>query len=401
MRASWSLTGRLVRRTSLAVAVGWALALGAGLWALAHELEEALDDGLAARARIALILLSAGETLDALPLGESDVLRIDGQVAPWPEGSGEAWAAGGWHIARAADDRRSVEIGQPAAYRREEFIEAAGAFLLLMLPLLALVLGTVYLTARRALSPARDLADRLSSRPPGDLSPVDGGDLPEELRPIPEALNGYLARIDTLLQAERAFAANAAHELRTPLAAARAQAQALASESAGAARLDKALIQLTRLVDRLLQLARAEAGGVRSEQPVDLLRLISLILEETPGKVIFDDGDLPEMTVETDPDLLAIVLRNLIANALEHGTGQVVLRLSPDTLVVENPVGPHAELQTERFRKRPGSQGAGLGLTIVATIVDKLGLDYQPSVGDGTARVRISFGDRTGSHRDA
>lgn len=393
MKRRWSLTGRLVRRTAIIGTVGWLLALAAGLWSLSNELNEALDDGLVSRAQIGLALLESGQPVGAIPLGESDVLRLDGQDTPWPDGYGQSWSAGGWHVVRAQDARYRVEIGQPASYRREEFWEATGTFLLLMCPLLLLVLGTVYLTAKQALSPARELASLLSSRAPEDLSSVDGGDLPDELRPIPEALNGYLARIDTLLAAERAFAANAAHELRTPLATARVQAQALASDRPEAARLDRALTQLTQLVDRLLQLARAESGGIRRKEPVDLLRIVPLVLDENPGKVIFDDGDLTEMIVQTDPDLLAIMLRNLIANAVEHGTGQVTLRLAPGSLAIRNPVDPDTEFHVGRFRKSSDSVGAGLGLTIVHTIAETLGILVQMETDAVMATVRLEFTD--------
>ncbi|WOI55712.1 sensor histidine kinase [Palleronia sp. LCG004] len=391
MSAHWTLTGRLVRRILTIVILGWSLAMALGLWSLAHEIDESLDRGLEIRARYALDLLEAGVPAEEIPIGEGDVLSIDGDAAPWPKGDGASRSTVSWHVFRAERSGRAVEIGQSSAFRREEFWESAGAFIVVMVPLVIVVALTVVLTVRAALGPARRLAATIAGRDAADFTPLSAKGLPGELRPMALSVNDHLERIDRLLTAERSFAANAAHELRTPLATARAETAALAAGHGSIERVDRGLERLTRIVDRLLQLARAEAGDAARAQPVDLVSLARHVLAEFPAGVVLDDGDASRMMVRTDADLVAIVLRNLVANALEHGLGSVRVRIGPDMLAVENRAAPGAVLHAARFDKGRTSQGTGLGLTIVETIAQQLDLTLDRCVTDDRVRVALHF----------
>ena len=401
MTAEWTLVGRLARRVLLIVVIGWSLAMALGLWSLAHEIDESLDQGLERRALYALELIRAGVPSREIPLGEGDVLRVDDAPAPWA-GDG---AAGGttlsWHVYRAEAAGLSVEIGQSSAFRREEFWESAGAFLVVMIPLVLVVALTVVLTVRGALGPARRLAEAIAARDAGDLTPLSAAALPGELRPMAGAMNDHLLRIARLLSAERSFAANAAHELRTPLATARAETAALASGHGTVGNVDRALDRLTRIVDRLLQLARAEAGDAARVEPVDLVSLARHVLAQFPPTVAFDDGDAPRRMVRTDADLLAILLRNLVDNAIEHGTGGVRVRIGPGTLAVENRAPPGTALRTGRFARGHASRGTGQGLTIVATIAQQLGLTLESSVVGDRVRVALRFDGAAGGAASA
>jgi two-component system OmpR family sensor kinase len=244
---------------------------------------------------------------------------------------------------------------------------------------------------RASLAPLRRFRARLASRSGRDLSPVPADKLPAEITPVAAALNDVLARLKAAFEAERSFAAHAAHELRTPLAGAIAQAQRLRGETtdtaaaARAAGIEQTLKRLTRLSERLMQLARAEGGRLRIDAPRDLRPAARIVAEDTARSAGLDrlSLTLPDQPVlsDLDPDAFGILLRNLIDNALRHGAedSPVDVRLAADgTLSVANdgPLVPQEVLSrlTQRFeRGGAGNDGSGLGLAIVAAIAERLG----------------------------
>lgn len=260
---------------------------------------------------------------------------------------------------------------------------------LLIVPPVALL--AIVLAVRASLAPLRQFRDRLSARGARDLSPVASEGLPTEIAPLADTMNSLLGRLEAAFSAERSFAANAAHELRTPLAGAIAQAQRLQAETgdadarARAAEIEGTLKRLTRLSERLLQLARAEGGRLRRDAAADLRPVARLIVDDLaraagPGRILLT---IPEtaVTSDLDPDAFAIVLRNLIENALRYGEPETPVEVSlvnDGTLIVANdgPVVPAEDLArlTHRFeRARSDSEGSGLGLAIVATIAERSG----------------------------
>ena len=409
MTADWSLRGRLQRRVALAVVLGWTASLVLGVLVIADETNELLDDTLAAQARLTAHLIGTGGGRTAPEVESGLILRVirpgmASEPAPWPALAGDGAATvAGWHVHRVSDPASGVvvELGQAGAARWHEIVEAARALFLLMLPTLAVVMLALRRTVRSSLAAVIDFADQLRQRRAGELGPVAAAaDLPRELAPIPQALGDYLARIDALLQSERQFAANAAHELRTPLAAALAQAQLIAenpAEPEASARLVGALAGLSRLVERLLELARAEAGAGASVTAggagCDLLRVARLLRAEIgAGQVVLDDSDLDRLASAVDADVAALILGNLLRNACDHGTGGVMLRLRPGPLVeVENRARPGAAFRHGRFEKGAASQGAGLGLVIAETLAERNGVALDFAITDGLARVRAHF----------
>jgi two-component system OmpR family sensor kinase len=192
-------------------------------------------------------------------------------------------------------------------------------------------------------------------------------------------------------EAERSFAANAAHELRTPLAGAIAQAQRLRAETqepatgARAAEIEATLKRLTRLSERLMQLARAEGGRLRMDRSADL-RAVAHVVVDDLGRAIAKDRialALPGTAVmsDIDPDAFAILCRNLLENALRHGAENttVDVALTADGLLSvanDGPVLPRDTLDrlTARFeRANANADGSGLGLAIVVAIADRIG----------------------------
>jgi two-component system OmpR family sensor kinase len=262
-----------------------------------------------------------------------------------------------------------------------------GLPLLIVVPLALL---SIVFAVRASLAPLRRFGERLDARNARDLSPVPDGDIPSEIAPVAATLNRLLDRLKAAFDAERSFAANAAHELRTPLAGAIAQVQRLQSETgdtaakARAAEIEATLKRLTRLSERLMQLARAEGGQLRLDRCSDLRIVARLVVDDvartgSPGRIALKLPETPVMS-DLDPDAFGILCRNLVENALRHGSdaAPVHVTLTRDgQLIVANdgPVLPPETLErlTARFERAGASaDGSGLGLAIVAAIADRI-----------------------------
>jgi two-component system sensor histidine kinase QseC len=292
--------------------------------------------------------------------------------------------------------------------------------LLLALPLLAL---TLWWAVRHGTRPLRELGRRLAERAPQELQPVALANVPAEMAPLLEALNALFARIAALLESERRFTADAAHELRTPIAAIRAQAQVALGESDDAQRLHalQATLQgcdrAARLVDQLLTLARLESGQQAALAPVDLCALAQRVLAELApqalarGQQLTLDADVSAapLRVAGNETLLAVLLRNLVDNALRYSPAhaQIEVRLARDdkrVLLQVADSGPglvdeHLKRLGERFfrvldaQQSAAQSGSGLGWSIVRRIAAAHGADVQlaRSAELGGMKVRISF----------
>lgn len=254
-----------------------------------------------------------------------------------------------------------------------------------VLPLLALLLRRI---ARKELEVLQQLSSEIGERNGADLRPIALPGLPQELQLVGDHVNHLLERLSQSLDVERALAANAAHELRTPLAAARLRLQTalehdLRREDVEAAL--RALQTLSHRTEKLLQLSRAESGASLSREPVDLVQLAATVAQEFwQESRALDRLDLkvpesePPPAASGDFDALAIALRNLIENALRYAAGsRVELEVSADRQLIVRDFGPgvsDVELRTLELRHvRHSSEraGYGLGLSIVSTIVAK------------------------------
>jgi two-component system sensor histidine kinase QseC len=323
-----------------------------------------------------------------------------------------------WRVFAAAGAERDVQVfvGEAMAARESilrALLRGTLAPLALALPLLGLA---AWWAVRQGLSPLRRLSRELSARQPDDLASVQLPSAPTEMQPLLDALNGLLGRIATLLDSERRFTADAAHELRTPLAAIRAQAQVALAETQDTARLHalQATVQgcdrATRLVEQLLLLARLEAEPATASPPVDLAALARRVLADAAPAALARQQTLSldvdgSHTVQGQEALLTVLVRNLVDNALRYSPDGATVQVGVQAVAggVQFGVddsGPglsDADQQRlgERFFRVLGSQapGSGLGWSIVRRIAHAQSAQVQvgPSAALGGLHVAVTW----------
>ena len=285
-----------------------------------------------------------------------------------------------------------IHIGSPQAYRQKLQLTAILWALLPLLAMLPLIAWLTHWISARSLEPVRQLALQIRERTEHDLRPLTLVPLARELAPVGESTNYLMQRLGNALHTERALAANAAHELRTPVTTVRLRLQnALSHPLTVAAREEvnfalDALDQLSRRTDKLLQLSRAEAGASMARQPVDLAHVAYEVVQQFWADPVALDRlqlSLPEdqdedAIAQGDFDALAIALRNLIENALRHGGGGrvTVLVEAPATVRVTDD-GPGVTpkqlvlLRNRHVRHSQETSGYGLGMSIVTTLMER------------------------------
>jgi two-component system sensor histidine kinase QseC len=261
----------------------------------------------------------------------------------------------------------------------------------LIIPLLGLL---IWLSLRAGLKPLDAVAGEIAARDGDDMRPVAAQTAPREIQPLIAALNGLFDKVGTARRHERDITAFAAHELRTPLAGLKTQAQIALATTDDAVR-DGALRQIlvsvdrtSRLVRQLLALAKLEAlpkshatGSVNAGRVVrDAVSLVSA----RDGIAIEIDPALDRLNLPGEADVLQLILRNLHENAVEHmqGAGRVAWRALPGgngIRIEDNGPGiPHNELSlvTQRFYRGQtrSLSGTGLGLTIAQMAAERLGI---------------------------
>jgi two-component system OmpR family sensor kinase len=283
----------------------------------------------------------------------------------------------------------TIELNE---HRNEVFWESLSALLLPLIILLPLMGFWIWHIVRRAMQPVDDLRSDIASRDGHNLTPTTTDGYPEEIAPIARAVADLIERLRAALNAERAFAASSAHELRTPIAGALAQVQRLSIElgdhpaAQRTENINFALRHLANLSEQLLQLSRLEAGFARSETRNDLLPVLQLVLRDmTSDKANTDrlNINLPEdkpLRGQIELDAFAVIIRNLIENALKHGSKSAPIDIFIDAkghLHIAND-GPVIEKDTlsrlsEPFeRGETKAEGTGLGLSIVQTIMNQI-----------------------------
>ena len=427
-----------IRRTLLAGLLATVVAAGAlvafGVYRTAYDEANALFDyqlqqmGIALRDRI--FEGGGGAALD----GEDFVIQVwrtDGavvfvsgaRVVPpvrAPAGLSTVAAEGGdWRVYRIDAQTQIVQVAQPMSLRRDRAAKAALRVLVplaIALPLLALL---VWFVVGRGLAPLTGLAGSVAARGPRALGPLPETSVPDEVRPLVASLNDLLARLGRALDRERAFIGDAAHELRTPIAAVALQLQLLERVPEGAereqalARLKSGVARSARLVQQLLDLARQDE--VLAGHPPARIDLASVarevVVEQAPGAAArgIDLGlDASAAPVEGDAEGLRVALGNLVDNAIRYtppgGKVDVRVRTEGEAVVAEvldtGPGIPSEERARvfDRFYRGAAAagSGSGLGLAIVREIASRHGATvelHDRDDGQGLrARVRFNRG---------
>jgi two-component system sensor histidine kinase QseC len=323
-----------------------------------------------------------------------------------------------WRVFAAQGSERDVQVyvGEAMESRAAILLAVLRSTLrpmLVALPVLALV---AWWAIRRGMTPLRQLQHSLARRPADHLGPVAVDDAPAEIWPVVDSLNDLFERIAILLDAERRFTADAAHELRTPIAAIRAQAQVAmaACEEAQRRHALEATLEgcdrAARLVDQLLTLARLEADAAPPQRSVDLAAIARQVVAEIAPRALGKEQTLelqaaPNCLVAGDADLLAVLVRNLVDNAVRYSppSARVRVQLARDGARVVMDVedsGPglsSTELKRlgERFFRAAGSaeSGSGLGWSIARRVAAAHRAELRPdrSASLGGLAVRVVF----------
>jgi two-component system sensor histidine kinase QseC len=398
-----------------------------------HEVDELVDAQLAQYARIMLALAYAGnddeiefpeihghryQSRILFQIWETErgatrlMLTSPGATRDWPvdvarQGYSVARIGNGsWRCFAAQDPKGEHAVWTGLDLRIRDDLARDIAFnnvkpYALGLPILALLL---VVAIRRGLLPLRSMEAELSERSAERLDPLSEDGAPSELHPLIRTMNQLFDRVAHTLDNERRFTSDAAHELRTPLAALQVQlqvAQRATEETERKAAVAKALRgaeRMTHLVGQLLALARLDAPTAsRRGETFDLSALVEDAIQRIMPAVADSRCRLeskiePELVIQGNPDLMAVLIRNVLDNAIRYGgsggritvglqrdAAQIVLRVADDGPGVKSEDRPKLGDRFQRFSSQ-AVDGVGLGLSIVQRIADLHG-------------ARLSFGE--------
>lgn len=295
-------------------------------------------------------------------------------------------------------EQRTIIVATPMGERNEAIRDVLTGVLLGFILLGLLFAATAFWAARRSVRIISDLSANIAQKNENDLSPINRKNSFVEIQPAIDTLDTLMARLNVALAAERAFATNAAHELRTPVAICLANVQRLRSQLTdtdllvGTDEIEGGLKRLVRIIERLLQMSRAQSGlGLNTDQ-TDINPVISLLLNEMrdrePSHVrLVITGPSGTHLSWVDQDALGIILNNLLDNALKYASGPmptVVDASEPSRVLISNDCdrlrSSELEVIKRRFaRKATTSEGFGLGLSIVQQLCDQSGCKLELS----------------------
>lgn len=312
----------------------------------------------------------------------------------------------------SADKNFTIAVGQELEFRDDAALELVEETLLPWLVGLSVLLLAVIWMVSRELRPLRRIADELSERDSDNLHPLSLSGQASEILPLIKAINTQFSRIEQMLQRERGFISDSAHELRSPLTALKVQLEVaqLADDDAAARhqalqKLNQGIDRSTRLVEQLLALSRLDsAAAAANDEPLDWPALVNAAVnEQLPAaeeKKInvktSTDGSAP--TTCGQPLLWALLLRNLLDNAVRYSPeeAQISIELKDETLSVTNSntvvAAEYLPRLKERFFRPAGqkSTGSGLGLSIVERIAELHRCRVALTNDDGNFRVTVS-----------
>lgn len=440
-----SLKVRLTLAISALVGLLWLLAAGATWLEARHEAEELFDAHLIQAASL-LIAQTNGELGDedddsfddshapelhryarrvAFQVWLGDRLRLHSANAPDSllsakrEGLSDSVVDGErWRVFSAWNERRQVlvQVGERISARDRMASAVAGGLLKPLLVALPLVALFIWLAVRHGVRPLERVAAEVERRSPEHLAQLPTDGLPNEVLPLVERLNALFGRVARSFEQERRFTADAAHELRTPLAGLRAQAQVALGATEDAVRrhaLSNVLQgcdRMTHLVEQLLLLARVDAAGPGDFVDVDFAELVRQVVGQRVPQAIHKEIDIElvadeGVAVRGNSAWLSILVRNLVDNAIRYTpkNGRIRVAIAPInaavSLVVEDDGPGVAEEELSRLGQRfwrsqesvqnsLAAGGSGLGLSIVGRIAELHGgwVDFASNKTSATGR---------------
>ncbi|EMH4149163.1 two-component system sensor histidine kinase QseC [Providencia stuartii] len=331
------------------------------------------------------MVLNDGDNGRKIPFNFSREGFTEGKI----KGSDDEWR---FVWLRSSEGQYIIVVGQEWEYRQDMAMEIMVAQFLPWLIALPIMLILFLWLLTRALRPLHQVTTQLYQRRPDELSSVHVERLPSEVKPMLDALNSLFTRIQAMFARERQFTSDAAHELRSPLAALKVQAEVV--QIAGhdptirehaVANLSEGIDRATRLVDQLLTLSRLESlSQLDDVEQLSWLALIESALQDISLEAKAAQTTMDVVVVNEPPLLtgqrllLAILLRNLLHNAIRYGKagGKVDIVLNKDHLTIhDDGQGVTQDVLKrlgERFYRPPGQEktGSGLGLSIAKQIAE-------------------------------
>lgn len=428
-----SLRLRLFATLIAATGIVW---LAAVVWIYVgsrDEVEHVLDTRLQEAARMVASLASGFDNLprkSALatvpPLGSYErqlscqIWSLDGRMVAKSSGApdqelssassgfsdriidGEPWRV---FSVEDADHNLRVMVGDRVGLRERLVTDLIKGLMLPALLIAPLLGAAIWASVGQGLRPLRRMAEDLGAREPDDMRHVEADQTPIEVRPLAVALNGLLTKVEAARRHEREVTAFAAHELRTPLAGLKTQAQvALAADDPKVVRgaleqIVAAVDKSARLVRQLLTIARLDSDTVDAPlERVAVGPLLEEIIADIPrhqGTTVTIDESARTMVLNTNLECLRLALRNLHENAVQYTRdGRILWTAGPNAISVEDegPGIPADELDkvgNRFFRGRLRSPiGSGLGLAIVKLALAKIGAQVTISNREGRSGTR-------------
>ena len=293
-------------------------------------------------------------------------------------------------LAPRRDGAGTVIVAEPMIERNEAITDVDIGLLGLLFAIAS------FWAVRRSVAMIAKLSDNIAQKNEYNLSPIDRNNAFVEITPAIDTLDTLMSRLDVVLAAERAFATNAAHELRTPVAICLAHVQRLRTQladpaqTANVAEIEAGLKRLVRLIERLLQMSRAQSGLGLTAVGADINPVIALMMNELQRRDVVPDALVLKPPTGTwpsriDPDALGIILSNVFDNALKYaaGPGPTVVDASQHgKVVVSNDCDPLTPsdlnaIKTRFVRKTTLSDGYGLGLSIVQDLCTQSGCTFE------------------------
>ncbi len=410
-----SITARLILGLTLGTTILWCGAATYSSYLSYHELNEAFDHALHESAQ-RLLPLAADSVLgheghDARAIhhfieGRNEYLSFqlrdasgrivmrthDAPLKPYNVTPSPGFSTvGDYRLFTDTDETTglTITVAETTKGRREAAFGGVAAMLWPLVALVPLNALAIWLAVRGAMKPVLRLSGDIATRSGDNLAPLDISDQPAELRPIADAVARLVERLRAALDAERAFAANSAHELRTPIAGALARTQRMIAELRDpddrrrARDVEATLKRLSGLAEKLMQLSRADAGVSRGDRDVDLIAVLDLVVDDcakrlaAPERLHYVKPAGATLMARMDMDAFATVVRNLIDNAANHGTagGRVDVEVAPEGVIRITNDGPVVPPP----RCSPGSSAASCGARPAAPAPGSGSLSWRPS----------------------